>query len=195
MQRHNILILILVTLIVTAFPVLYQARAYERDVSRRVYQVRLLTIQPTATAGPALQPVFKSKPWEMKKGEGLDVTDFVARSEVEGVVVSESIAVTAPSPLSVEVLTKTEAPAESVQEKSDVNFEKTLVYEIRRLTNHIRKRNDLNLFEDSGPLTRIALGHSADMLAGDYFAHTTPDGCTLTCRFETAVYTDRKSVV
>ena len=46
------------------------------------------------------------------------------------------------------------------------------------LHNQIRARFHLPLLRENRRLRRAALGHSRDMVAGDYFEHTTPEGTT-----------------
>jgi len=44
------------------------------------------------------------------------------------------------------------------------------------LVNKIRMANNEQPLSDNGKLDNVAQGHSADMVAGNYFEHTTPSG-------------------
>lgn len=83
------------------------------------------------------------------------------------------------------------------QEDDDINdgslysdaFAEELAHEIHRLTNIERNKAGLPSLAWDNDLVRIAIGHSQDMVDDDFFAHTHPNGCTLTCRFDRAGYT------
>jgi uncharacterized protein YkwD len=50
--------------------------------------------------------------------------------------------------------------------------------------NHTRAVHGVGAVRGSSSLRSVALGHSADMLRRDYFAHTSPTGSTLTSRIQ-----------
>jgi uncharacterized protein YkwD len=57
------------------------------------------------------------------------------------------------------------------------------------LNNADRARHGLPPLRDNARLARAALGHSADMVARRYFAHTDPDGVTFDDRIDASGYT------
>ena len=60
--------------------------------------------------------------------------------------------------------------------------------EVFRLTNKARATNGLPVLGAEPKLREIAWGHSADMLANDYFAHEDESGCSSSCRATSAGY-------
>ena len=68
------------------------------------------------------------------------------------------------------------------------NYMKVLTQEIHRLTNVERARAAIPSLAHDDRLATIATGHSADMAHRGYFAHTSPDGCTIACRIQSAEY-------
>lgn len=71
---------------------------------------------------------------------------------------------------------------------SDRTYIEAVVEEIHTLTNEARERAGVPPLEYDEDLANIATGHSEDMLAEDYFAHESPDGCDLACRYDEASY-------
>jgi uncharacterized protein YkwD len=57
------------------------------------------------------------------------------------------------------------------------------------LTNAARLRRGVQPLRENARLRRAAVAHSADMVRGGYFAHTTPDGETFVDRIVDAGYT------
>jgi uncharacterized protein YkwD len=79
-----------------------------------------------------------------------------------------------------------QAPAAENRERT--NIATAIAQRIHIETNQARKNSDVaNLTLDS-ELTRLAQTRSEDMAAGDYFSHTSPDGCGLTCHFQASGY-------
>jgi uncharacterized protein YkwD len=56
------------------------------------------------------------------------------------------------------------------------------------LHNEIRAQHHLSALRSNGRLRKAALGHSRDMVANDYFEHTTPAGVTMVDRILKARY-------
>ena len=54
--------------------------------------------------------------------------------------------------------------------------------------NAARAQSGLSPLTSDTALGTIARAHSADMLANNYFDHTSPDGCTAVCRYQNAGY-------
>lgn len=74
---------------------------------------------------------------------------------------------------------------------SNGSFVDRVEAEILRLTNAERSKNDLSTLSSNATLSRIARGHSADMLAHDYFSHEGRDGCGSSCRATNGGYSWR----
>lgn len=60
--------------------------------------------------------------------------------------------------------------------------------QIHSRTNTARANNNLGSLSTDGTLTSIAQKRSEDMIAKNYFSHTSPGGCDLVCRFEGLSY-------
>lgn len=118
-----------------------------------------------------------------------------ADPEPEETVSTTSLPVT-PKPTVPEIIPKPTSVVPVVDEPSvDTPSESgadaylaTLATEIHRLTNIERSKVGVSTLAYDEALAAIATGHSEDMAQDDYFSHTTPEGCTLTCRFEAADY-------
>lgn len=67
-------------------------------------------------------------------------------------------------------------------------FMMVLSSEIHRLTNVERQRAGVSTLVQDTALAAIAKRHSEDMAQHNYFSHTAPNGCTLTCRLSKAGY-------
>lgn len=101
-----------------------------------------------------------------------------------------------PDPILPEIIPEP-TPVVPVVEETDVDtpdeseadaYMITLASEIHRLTNLERSKAGVAILAYDEALAVIATGHSEDMAEDDYFSHTTPEGCTLTCRIEAAGY-------
>lgn len=64
----------------------------------------------------------------------------------------------------------------------------TLTQSLHARTNSIRSKNNLRPLVYDAALSKLATKRSVDMATRNYFSHTSPDGCDLTCRFEKAEY-------
>jgi uncharacterized protein YkwD len=73
-------------------------------------------------------------------------------------------------------------------ESEAVVYLTVLADEIHRLTNLERSKAGVATLAYDDALAAIAMAYSEDMAEDDYFSHTTPEGCTLTCRIEAAGY-------
>lgn len=90
-----------------------------------------------------------------------------------------------------------EEPTTPVVEETDQNVDtpdsegaylEALTQEIHRLTNIERAQAGMDTLVFDAALSEIATLHSKDMAQNNYFEHTSPDGCTVGCRFEKAGY-------
>jgi uncharacterized protein YkwD len=59
---------------------------------------------------------------------------------------------------------------------------------VLRLVNHARTSRGLHAVKVAGPLDNAALSHSCDMIAHDYFAHSSLAGATVSARARSAGY-------
>jgi uncharacterized protein YkwD len=71
----------------------------------------------------------------------------------------------------------------------------TLTYSFEKLASNLhtranifRSQNNLSAFSFDTRLATLATQRSQDMAAHDYFSHTSPDGCDLSCRFKKSDY-------
>jgi uncharacterized protein YkwD len=71
------------------------------------------------------------------------------------------------------------------------DFEAEVEREIVRLTNIEREKEGLGALTSNTTLASVADGHSADMLARDFFDHNNPDGCSSSCRTTAGGYSWR----
>jgi len=188
MERHDISILILVAVIAMAFPILYRAQANENTTPLVVYKVSALAERSRSNEVIVKQPTPTRESWNIAAQQDEELVDSVPEY-VEETILPEPEQVE--SPVFVQAINVTEPALVTIEEKNDgpdTEFAETILREIQRLTERVRKHEDLRVLKDSSSLTSIALGHSVDMITYDYFAHTAPNGCTLTCRFENAAY-------
>jgi uncharacterized protein YkwD len=188
MERHNVSIFTLVAVVAMAFPVLYSTHAKEFSSPQVVYQVSALSIKTEVLEKRVAQTHLTQRPWDIHS----EYEDTVTEPKI--VYVEESLKPEKAQmevPVVEQVLTVAERVVvpDELPDELDVEFKKTILLEIQRLTDRVRTHDGLHLFKHSSAITDIALEHSEDMIDETYFAHTSPDGCTLTCRFENADYT------
>jgi uncharacterized protein YkwD len=69
--------------------------------------------------------------------------------------------------------------------KSDTNTISSLIHSLSSLS---RSQNNLQPLILDKKLNSLATERSTDMIEQNYFSHTTPDGCDLSCRFVKADY-------
>jgi uncharacterized protein YkwD len=81
----------------------------------------------------------------------------------------------------------TERPS-SPTETPDATRIATIEAEIVRLTNVERAKENLSSLSVDSTLRQVAWGHSADMLANNYFDHDNLNGCSSSCRATNAGY-------
>ena len=196
--------LFLFAVIAMAFPVLYSAQADEADVSLVTYQVSALT-ERTIEDEVVIQklPSVREPQWNLEVPQEVVVAEpEVEEEEEEEVQSTKPVQTVKPAPTPIVepapvqkvviaepvVVTEVIEKKEELMDERSAQFANMILLEIQRLTNRARKHEDLHTLKNSTSLTSIALEHSADMLSQDYFAHTTPGGCTLTCRFEVYGY-------
>lgn len=80
-----------------------------------------------------------------------------------------------------------DAPTSSLVETHEYSVS-TLEKQIHSRTNITRSQNHLPALHYDAGLAAIALAHSEDMVADEYFSHTDRSGCDLACRAKTLPY-------
>lgn len=185
MQRHDVVSVALLAVIIAAVPFLYLAHAQEDTVLDIQKPVRIeQTIAPTAPLDT------KKQPWNIvsqpKPKPAAVAVEAPAKKEVPTVVQEdEPVAVAAVQVSS----SPTPPPAAPEKPRTDPEtFSEKLITEIHARTNEIRAKNMLPPLSYDQALGSIALSHSDDMVAQDYLAHEAPDGCDVTCRVERASF-------
>ena len=87
------------------------------------------------------------------------------------------------------VVTREEMPEPDTASDTTTNdYLSELAAEIHRLTNSERKQAGLSPLDYDNALAIIAEKHSQDMAQKDFFSHTDPNDCDMTCRFTAAGY-------
>ncbi|MCG2691115.1 CAP domain-containing protein [Candidatus Parcubacteria bacterium] len=76
---------------------------------------------------------------------------------------------------------------EVAAEKPNINISQ-LENQIHALINTERRNQSLTVLDWDGRLADIARNHSQDMAAKNYFAHTSPDGCDISCKYKKVNY-------
>jgi uncharacterized protein YkwD len=89
-------------------------------------------------------------------------------------------------------------PDESLTENSSNNTNSVIAtyeYSLEQVANFIHSRSNIARSQNNLPpllydetLARIANERSTDMVKNNYFSHTAPDGCDLSCRFKKTAY-------
>lgn len=80
---------------------------------------------------------------------------------------------------------------ESIAPPPPNNLATEIEEEILQLTNAERAASGAGALAADARLHHIAWAHSADMIARNFFAHESPDGCSSSCRADKAGYTWR----
>lgn len=80
-----------------------------------------------------------------------------------------------------------DTPTSSLVETHEYSVS-TLEKQIHSRTNITRSQNHLPALHYDAGLAAIALAHSEDMVADEYFSHTDRSGCDLACRTKTLPY-------
>lgn len=96
----------------------------------------------------------------------------------------------APSPSSQEIPAplKTASPAATSAAVASETSVKEMEIKILELINAERRRNNLPPLKNSAVLSAIARAHSADMQEKSYFNHSSPEGCSASCRLKNTEY-------
>lgn len=102
---------------------------------------------------------------------------------VKTLATSKKTVATAPAQTAAAATTQRAAP--STPAAVSTSLESAVISKI----NDARAAAGLAALTSDGKLTTIARGHSADMLANDYFSHESLSGCSAFCRYQNAGYT------
>lgn len=202
------LVLVVIMLIASVIPTLYIAEAREQYRDYAPVQI-LQSVQYEQTKTPARSPLRNTSkvknqettPVENEQNEtgtshnNVDTHPLSTTPQAHTTVAAPTkreVTITTPkivTPITTATKT-TEGIAQSMDSIPDGygTFLQELATEIHHLTNKKRQQSGLSQLTYSSALTAIADAHSTDMAAQDYFEHTSPLGCTLTCRFTQANY-------
>jgi uncharacterized protein YkwD len=170
--------------------------SYARYSTSTEYRTRLTSGRSAATNTRAINaPRHRVREWVAPTVPAVNPPVVEPVTVPEETADTTSVPVT-PSPTVPEIIPEptpvvpvVEEPSEDTSNEVEADdYLNVLAHEIHRLTNLERTKAGLAMLAYDEALAVIATGHSEDMAEADYFSHTTPGGCTLTCRFEAADY-------
>lgn len=140
---------------------------------------QVITLSPVEHVAAA--PISRTRP-------RLAATASVTRTSANTKTQIASVAA-APAPKVVLTVASTPVPAASQAPVTATGASfSALESDVIADINAARAAEGLSVLTADPELGAIARGHSADMLAHDYFEHTSPSGCTAICRYQNAGY-------
>lgn len=144
--------------------------------------VELVVVEKTESPPPVAQEVVIENEGEEEIVEEIDLaTDVIdITEEIE-------IAEEAKEPVTEKELVDVKTKEESLFDLHDALLH-TIEQEIHSRSNEARADKGRKLYVLDEALSALARERSQDMLSRNYFSHTAPDGCGITCNFEASGY-------